>query len=160
MKPAQRILLLCIAGVVALGAFLVLRPDDESAERAAAPPTTTTATSTAPETTTTTEAETTTIPRAEARPRRRRPAPVRIRVRDGAPVGGVERVRAESGEIVRIAVSSDAPEELHLHGYDITRQVAPGEPATIRFRADLEGIFELELHGNGALVAQVEVRPE
>jgi hypothetical protein len=157
MNPAQRILLLCLAGVVALGAFLVLRPEDAPQERTASPVPTTTSTS--PQAATT-EAEAPTTTTAEERPRRPRPAPVRIRVRDGAPVGGVGRVRARSGRIVRIAVTSDTPEELHLHGYDITRQVAPGEPATMRFRADLEGIFELELHGNGALVAQVEVRPE
>jgi hypothetical protein len=48
---------------------------------------------------------------------------------------------------------------VHLHGYDIERPVGPGEPATLRFRADLEGIFEMELHGSGTQIAELEVRP-
>ena len=162
MSPVQRILLLSLAGIVALGAFLLLRPDDAPPERASsrdeqsASPTTT-ATESGTSTETETESEETTTTEREARPSR--PRPERVRVRGGAPVGGVERIRAERGEIVRIAVTADATDEVHLHGYDIERPVGPGEPATLHFRADLEGIFELELHGSGTQIAEVEVRP-
>ena len=55
------------------------------------------------------------------------------------------RVRVGLGLKVRIRVESDHPEEVHLHGYDLSRDVAPGEPAIIDFVADAPGIFEVEL---------------
>ena len=55
------------------------------------------------------------------------------------------RVRVDLGSKVRIRVESDHPEEVHLHGYDLSRDVAPGEPAIIDFTADAPGIFEVEL---------------
>ena len=47
---------------------------------------------------------------------------------------------------MRIVVSSDVPDEIHLHGYDIEKEAAPGKPARFRFKADAEGAFELESH--------------
>jgi hypothetical protein len=83
----------------------------------------------------------------------------RVRVRGGAPVGGVERIRVESGDTVRFTVSADSADEVHVHGYDIERQVGPGKTARFRFPARLEGLFEVELHGSGAEIAELEVRP-
>jgi hypothetical protein len=37
--------------------------------------------------------------------------------------------------------------------------VGPGQPARLRFTADAEGVFELELHGTGTQIATLEVRP-
>ena len=163
MSPIQRFLLLSLAGIVALGAFLLLRTDDAPPERAASRDEQSAApTSTAEESTMSTETETDTESEEAATTtteRERRPRAERVRVRGGAPVGGVERIRAGRGETVRIAVSADAPDEVHLHGYDIERPVGPGKTARLRFRADLEGIFELELHGSGTQIAEVEVRP-
>jgi FtsP/CotA-like multicopper oxidase with cupredoxin domain len=83
-----------------------------------------------------------------------------IRVREGRPVGGARRLRVTRGDSVEIRVTStDTSDEIHLHGYDVLRDLAPGEPAVIRFEAGFEGIFELELHGTGEKLADVEVRP-
>ena len=95
------------------------------------------------------------------------PAPpevTRLRIQGGQVVGGAKRIEASTGDTVRIVVTSDAPDELHLHGYDITVNSAPGTPARLRFTADLEGVFELESHvaedaGRDPLVAQVVVQP-
>ena len=92
------------------------------------------------------------------------PAVTRISIKGGQVVGGAKRIEAGSGETVRIVVSSDAPDELHLHGYDITMNSAPGQPARFQFKANLEGVFELESHvaedaGRDPLVAQVVVQP-
>jgi hypothetical protein len=61
-------------------------------------------------------------------------------------------------------VTSDAPDEIHLHGYDITRTPAPGRPARFQFRAEAEGAFEIESHvaadaGLDPLVARLVVEP-
>lgn len=43
-------------------------------------------------------------------------------------------------------VSSDSPDDIHLHGYDIERAAGPDKPARFRFEADIEGAFEIESH--------------
>jgi FtsP/CotA-like multicopper oxidase with cupredoxin domain len=55
------------------------------------------------------------------------------------------RVRVDRGEKVRIQVEADRNEEVHLHGYDLSSDVAPGKPAIIDFTADAPGVFEIEL---------------
>jgi FtsP/CotA-like multicopper oxidase with cupredoxin domain len=55
------------------------------------------------------------------------------------------RVRVDRGEKVRIRVQADRAEEVHLHGYDLSADVAPGRPAVIDFTADAAGVFEVEL---------------
>ena len=55
------------------------------------------------------------------------------------------RVRIDLGEKVRIRVEADRNEEVHLHGYDLSREVAPGRPAVLDFTADAPGVFEVEL---------------
>jgi hypothetical protein len=55
------------------------------------------------------------------------------------------RVRVSRGEKVRIQVEADHAEEVHVHGYDLKKDVAPGKPAVIEFTADAPGVFEVEL---------------
>ena len=55
------------------------------------------------------------------------------------------RVRIDRGQKVRIRVQADRAEEVHVHGYDLSADVAPGRPAVIDFTADAPGVFEVEL---------------
>lgn len=55
------------------------------------------------------------------------------------------RVTVATGEKVRIRVQSDVADEVHVHGYDLKKDVAPGQPAVIEFTADVPGSFEVEL---------------
>jgi hypothetical protein len=55
------------------------------------------------------------------------------------------RVRVSRGDKVRIQVEADHAEEVHVHGYDLKKDVAPGRPAVIEFTADASGVFEVEL---------------
>jgi heme/copper-type cytochrome/quinol oxidase subunit 2 len=55
------------------------------------------------------------------------------------------RVTVATGEKVRIRVQSDVADEVHVHGYDLKKDVAPGKPAVIEFTADVPGSFEVEL---------------
>ncbi len=55
------------------------------------------------------------------------------------------RVTVATGEKVRIRVQSDVADEVHVHGYDLKKDVAPGGPAVIEFTADVPGSFEVEL---------------
>ena len=50
------------------------------------------------------------------------------------------------GQQVRIRVQADRAEEVHVHGYDLSEDVAPGKPAVIEFTADAAGgVLEVQL---------------
>jgi hypothetical protein len=74
-------------------------------------------------------------------------------------VAGVRRLTVAKGEIVRFRVTSDVAEEVHVHGYDLLRPVGPGRPASFRFPATLEGIFEVGLEGAGQEILSLRVQP-
>ena len=87
-----------------------------------------------------------------------------LQLKDAAPVGGVQNFTAKKDASVRIVVSADATDQVHLHGYDIEKEATPAEPAVIRFKADIEGSFELESHtaeheGKEPLIAHLHVEP-
>jgi hypothetical protein len=87
------------------------------------------------------------------------PTPViEVRVAGGKVQGGVRRERVQSGETVVLRVVADVADEVHLHGYDRTANVAPGKPAQIRFTADITGVFEVELEQRKQPLLMLEVR--
>jgi carbamoylphosphate synthase small subunit len=105
-----------------------------------------------PTTTTTTTTETTPPPRPG-------PTEIRIVVVDGAPKGGIVRETVEKGDRVVLVVRSDVTDHIHLHGYDIMRDVAPGKPARLPFKATIPGRFEVELEDRGVQIADITVTP-
>jgi FtsP/CotA-like multicopper oxidase with cupredoxin domain len=155
MSPQQRIALLVAALVVAVVAFVIVWPgeDDEPARSGATSPaqTETGDDSVEPQPTTKTDPPP-------------QPQVARINIRGGAVAGGPKTIDVIKGDAVRIVVTADAPDEIHLHGYDITRGAAPGQPARFSFKANAEGAFEIESHvaedaGFDALVARLVVSP-
>jgi hypothetical protein len=89
----------------------------------------------------------------------------RIQIKGGQPVGGVQDIKVKKGDKVTIVVSADAHDDIHLHGYDIEKPVEPGKPATFRFTANIEGIFEIESHvaedaGREPLMGKLTVEPD
>ncbi|MEV0086753.1 hypothetical protein [Saccharopolyspora sp. NPDC050642] len=77
---------------------------------------------------------------------------------DGQVRGPSERLQAPHGGLVRLTVRSDEADELHVHGYDKSAQLRPGEPATVEFRTDIPGVFEIELHHSGSALPSLVVR--
>jgi hypothetical protein len=140
-------LLIAAAGVVvAVGLFVVLRPDDDDGgaqTRATATTSTTTPTTTVP-------------PPPPAPPP---PARVRINVRDGRPVGGIRRVTVGKGRRVVLIVTSDVADHVHLHGYEVMRDVAPRRPARLAFTATIVGTVEVELEDRHVPLATVTTKP-
>lgn len=118
--------------------------DSESAE------TTTQATSTTDSTTTVTTTTETTPPSAG-------PTEIRIVVVNGAPKGGIVRETVDKGDRVVLVVRSDVADHVHLHGYDVMRDVAPGSPARLPFKATIPGRFEVELEDRGVPIADITV---
>lgn len=82
-----------------------------------------------------------------------------IAVRDGEPAGGIAELEYSAGEEIRFRVSSDAAEEIHVHGYDVSKDVPAGGTVTFAFPAEIEGIFEVELEGLGTQIAELRVNP-
>jgi hypothetical protein len=77
----------------------------------------------------------------------------------GGNVQGPNRPTVTQGDEVLIVVRADVSDHVHVHSYDLTADVAPGEPARIRFVADVAGVFEVELEDAGRLLFQLEVTP-
>lgn len=87
------------------------------------------------------------------------PAVVSVTVVDGAPRGGIVRATVDEGERVALVVRSDVADEVHLHGYDLSRDIPAGGIVRIAFRADVPGRFEVELEQRGAQIAELTVQP-
>ena len=86
----------------------------------------------------------------------------RERTYDLAISGGTmspEEISVDEGELVSLRITSDAPLEFHLHGYDLEEEVEPDEPARLSFEADLTGRFEIEDHETEAVIGTLVVRP-
>jgi plastocyanin len=155
MSRNQRIGLIVAALLVAVIAFVIASPGADDDGDRAAQTTATTETSGSSGTGT----ETATEPRPPPKPE-----VTRIQIRGGEVVGGPAEIKAQNGDTVVIVVSADAPDDIHLHGYDIEKKAAPGQPARFRFKANLEGEFEIESHvaedaGRNPLLATLIVEP-
>jgi hypothetical protein len=145
----KKVVLGLAGAAILVGLFFVFRPDDDDDDQASPPPPPATATTTAP----TTTRRTTTTPRPAG------PTQIRITFRDGRVIGGLRRVRLERGDRAVLIVRADVTDHIHLHGYDIMRDVSPGRPARLPFHATVPGRFEVELEDRSLQIAQIEVRP-
>ena len=83
---------------------------------------------------------------------------IEARVTGGEVDTASRRVRVSRGETVRIEVESDHAEEVHVHGYDLKEDVAPGKPAVIEFTADAPGVFEVELEEAALKLFELQVQ--
>ena len=55
--------------------------------------------------------------------------------------------------------SHDTDEEIHVHAYDIEREVPAGKTITVSFKATITGIVEVEFHGSGEQIAELTIEP-
>jgi len=153
MSNRGRAGLVVLAVAIVAVAFIALRPSDSS-DKADDP-----AETTAVKTTGGGEEQPTAT--AESAP----PPPQEITLRDGVPQGGVKRIVVQKGDEVRIQVrTNEAGDDIHLHGYDIEKRASAEAPANFRFKADIEGVFEIESHtaedaGLEPLVGRLVVEP-
>ncbi|MGH2991323.1 MAG: hypothetical protein ACRDMA_15965 [Solirubrobacterales bacterium] len=123
--------------------FVVLRDDDGDSGQAA---------------TTTTQATTTAETEGKKKPKPK-PEVTTIVVKGGQPVGGVQELEYTRGDEVRFDVRSDVADEVHVHGYDLFEDVAPGKVATLDFPAEIDGGFEVELEATHTQIAELTVEP-
>ena len=106
---------------------------------------------------TATTSETTTTTTTATTPKPEGPTVIRITVVDAAAKGGIVRKTVKKGDRVVLVVKSDVTDHIHLHGYDVMRDVAPGKLARLPFKATIPGRFEVELEDRGVPIADITV---
>ena len=134
MSRGQRIGLVVVAAVIAVVAFVIAKPGGD-------------------------DSKDTTKTQASGPSKPPGPQVTRIQLKGHNPVGGRKTIKVKRDDQVRIVVTSDAADEVHLHGYDIEREVGPGKPGRYAFKADKEGAYELETHSNEQKIAILQVQP-
>ena len=85
---------------------------------------------------------------ADARSRRRRSH------REG------DQAALHQGEPVRFRVRSDVADHVHVHGYDLMKDVEPGKTVTFSFPADDHRHLRDRARGTGEQIAQLRVDPD
>jgi hypothetical protein len=141
-----KLAIVAAAAALTVALFFVLRPggdDDAAATTPTAPG------STAQGTT----AQVTTVQTSTPR------TLIELTVENGKPAGGIATPKVTEGDVVQLLVTADVSDEVHLHGYDLSADVAPGLPAAIQFEADTVGRFEIELENRKEVLAELSVEP-
>ena len=144
MSRALRMSLVLAAAIAAILAFVMLRPSDEPTVAEAPTP---------PEAAGTPAAATSDREATPAPTPKPKPKPVLLTA--DAP----RTLSFERGETVTFRVRHGSDEELHVHGYDIARPLPAGQTVTVRFPAELEGIFEIELEQSHTALGSLRVEP-
>lgn len=113
-----------------------------------------TSTASAPETVLTpTEAATTSSPTTAA-------VEIDVTIAAGQVTTADERVPVSGMETVRITVTTDESDELHVHGVDLTLDLEAGVVNVLEFEvpSDLApGLYEVETHDSGLLLFELEL---
>jgi len=132
-------LILLISGVAAaVVLFLVFRGGDDDTPSATQPPASVVRTSKPP-------------PRKPPPPA---PKAILVRINTNA----VTRATIPRGRQVVLVISGAAGEEVHLHGYDVMREIGPSGTVRLPFRATIPGRFEVELEASHRQIADLTVR--
>jgi hypothetical protein len=78
----------------------------------------------------------------------------------GHPVGGIRQLTYNKGEKILFEVKVPFADEVHLHGYDVMKDV-PAGGGSVRYDlpASLEGVFEAELEGRKEQIIELTVNP-
>ena len=129
-------------------AFVALRPEEQ--RRALGETATATSVATTPASTSTGTQETTPVGPVVASGR---PAPPLLRA------GTLRTITVVKGDTVHLRARSATHQELHVHGYDLKRDLPAGRTVGLAFAATIEGIFAVELEGTGEQIARLVVEP-
>jgi hypothetical protein len=148
MTPRARIALVVAGVIVLVVAFVIASGSDDTSTQQDR----TDAGAKAPAATPTAEAGTTAAPQPPA-------APPVVKIVGAKPQGGVKRLKFTKGDTIKFRVASDTADEIHVHGYDVHKDVAAGGKVTFSIPATIEGRFVVELEDHGTQIAELEVDP-
>lgn len=80
-------------------------------------------------------------------------------VRSGRLASGPSVIQVRQGDRVRLELTTDTSDELHVHGYDLHLKTRPDELVSLDFVAKRTGRFGLELHRAALDLGALEVYP-
>jgi hypothetical protein len=147
LSGRQRAALIVGAIAVLVVAYVLIQGgSDDDSDNAATP-----TTQSAPSTTSTQSTSTEEAPAEPAIPT--------VRVIDAKPQGGVKKLEFDKGDQIRFKVVSDTADEIHVHGYDVMKDVAKGGSVSFSFEGSIDGRFVVELEAHGEQIAELDVAP-
>jgi hypothetical protein len=89
-----------------------------------------------------------------------------FRLENGQAAGEARNISVTQGDHLTVRLHTDVPAELHIHGYELAKDIKAGGTGSISFTADATGEFEIEAHhlvhgeeGPGVSLATLEVNP-
>jgi hypothetical protein len=82
-----------------------------------------------------------------------------VHVVDAKPDGGIKKLAFTKGDQVRFTIVSDTADEIHVHGYDLMKDVAKGGSVSFSFKGSIEGRFVVELEDHKQQIAELDVTP-
>ena len=150
MSKTQRLVMLGLAAVVAVAAVIVLQTGGNDEREAEPQQSVATAT---PTSMTTGDDQPEAKKKAKPKPTpTSKPVPL---LRSGR----VTELEFKQGDRVAFAARADEDEEIHVHGYDISKEAPAGKTVEMSFKADITGIFEIEFEHAGEPIAELKVEP-
>lgn len=69
-----------------------------------------------------------------------------------------DRVDAPLGSTVRLMITTDVAEHVHVHGYDLFVDLVPGDTAILEFVAEIPGLVEVELEDSGTFLFELSTK--
>jgi hypothetical protein len=86
------------------------------------------------------------------------PVVLEVTIADGEVTPSGEQLEAAVGQQIELRVTSDAPDELHVHSSpEHEYEVEPGAEQVFTFSVDQPGQIEIETHETETVVAELEV---
>lgn len=91
-----------------------------------------------------------------------------LAITNGRVPANMRLIRVRQNDVVKLEWSTDKPISVHLHGYDIEKEVKPGAVTQMTFVARATGRFPIEPHigktpsgghGHGDVLVTIEVHP-
>ena len=91
-----------------------------------------------------------------------------LRIENGRVPESMRLIRVRPNDIVKLQWTADRPLTIHLHGYDIEKEIAPGATTGMTFTARATGRFTVEPHlsrspsgghPHGDVLVTIEVYP-
>lgn len=91
-----------------------------------------------------------------------------LRIEKGRVPADKRLIRVKQGDVVKLQWSTDCRMSVHLHGYDIAKEVVPGAVTDMTFTARATGRFTVEPHfaktpsgghAHGDVLVTIEIYP-
>jgi hypothetical protein len=91
-----------------------------------------------------------------------------LAIANGRVPESVRLIRVKQNDVVKLEWSADKPMSVHLHGYDIAKDIKPGAVTEMTFTARATGRFTVEPHigkaqsgghAHGDILVTIEVYP-